>query len=71
VYGISARKADDPLRELLFDRVVAVRQRSFARTQVNMHFSLSQDLTSLEDFLRLPRERGPQGLALMLERGLV
>lgn len=68
---ISARKADKLLRELLFDRVFAVRQRSFARTQVNMHFSLSQDLSSLEDFLRLWRERGPQGLASMLERGLV
>jgi hypothetical protein len=68
---ISARKADLLLRELLFDRVYAVRQRSFAQTQVNMHFSLSQDLTALEDFLRLWRERGPQGLASMLERGLV
>lgn len=68
---ISARKADKLLRELLFDRVYAVRQRSFAQTQVNMHFSLSQDLTALEDFLRLWRERGPQGLASMLERGVV
>lgn len=68
---ISARKADKLLRELLFDRVYAVRQRSFAQTQVNMHFSLSHDLTSLEQFLRLWRERGPQGLASMLERGLV
>lgn len=68
---ISARKADKLLRELLFERVFAVRQRSFARTQVNMHFSLSQDLTSLEAFLRLWRERGPQGLASMLERGVV
>jgi hypothetical protein len=57
--------------ELLFERVYAVRQRSFAQTQVNMRFSLSQDLTSLEEFLRLWRERGPQGLASMLEHGLV
>ncbi|MGH2361956.1 MAG: hypothetical protein ACRDGM_15635 [bacterium] len=68
---ISARKADKLLRELLFERVYAVRQRSFAQTQVNMHFSLSQDLTALTEFLRLWRERGPQGLASMLERGLV
>ena len=68
---ISARKADKLLRDLLFERVFAVRQRSFAKTQVNMHFSLSQDLTALEEFLRLWRERGPQGLASMLERGLV
>ena len=68
---ISARKADKLLRELLFERVYAIRQRSFAQTQVNMHFSLSQDLTALVEFLRLWRERGPQGLASMLERGLV
>jgi hypothetical protein len=68
---ISARKADRLLRDLLFERVFAVRQRSFARTQVNMHFSLSQDLTPLSEFLRLWRERGPQGLASMLERGVV
>jgi hypothetical protein len=68
---ISARKADKLLRELLFERVYAVRQRSFAQTQVNMHFSLSQDLTALDEFLRFWRERGPQGLASMLERGIV
>lgn len=68
---ISARKADKLLRDLLFERVYAVRQRSFARTQVNMHFSLAEDLTPLQEFLRLWRERGPQGLASMLERGLV
>jgi hypothetical protein len=68
---ISARRADKLLRDLLFERVYAVRQRSFAQTQVNMHFSLSQDLTALEEFLRLWRERGPQGLASMLERGTV
>lgn len=68
---ISARKADQLLRDLLFERVFAVRQRSFAQTQVNMHFSLSRDLTPLVEFLRLWRERGPQGLASMLERGLV
>ncbi len=68
---ISARKADKLLRELLFDRVFAVRQRSFAQTQVNMHFSLSGDLTPLPEFLALWRERGPQGLASILERGVV
>ncbi len=68
---ISARKADKLLREFLFERVFAVRQRSFAQTQVNMHFSLSGDLTPLTDLLGLWRERGPQGLASILERGVV
>lgn len=68
---ISARKADLLLRDLLWKRVFAVRRRGFARTQVNMHFSLTGDLTSLRDFLELWRNRGPQGLASMLERGTV
>jgi len=68
---ISARKADRLLRDLLFERVYAVRQRSFAQTQVNMHFSLSKDLTPLPELLSLWRERGPQGLASILERGVV
>ncbi len=68
---ISARKADKLLRDLLFERVYAVRQRSFAQTQVNMHFSLSGDLTPLMELLGLWRERGPQGLASILERGVV
>jgi hypothetical protein len=68
---ISARKADKLLRELLWERVFALTRRGYARTQVNMHFSLSGDLTSLAEFLRLWRERGPQGLASVLERGTV
>lgn len=68
---ISARKAGELLRTLLFKRVFAVRNRSFARTQVNMHFSLSQDLTPLEEVLRLWRERGPQGVSGMFERGMM
>ena len=42
-----------------------------ALPMVNMHFSLSNDLTPLAEFLRLWRERGPQGLASVLERGTV
>jgi len=68
---ISARRADRLLRDMLFERVFAVRQRSFARTQVNMHFSLSADFTTLGEFLRHWRERGPQGLASAMERGIV
>jgi hypothetical protein len=66
---ISARKADQLLRRLLFERVFALRQRNFAQTQANMHFSLSRDLTPLSDLLRLWSERGPQGVASTLERG--
>ncbi len=66
---ISARKADRLLRQLLFERVFAVRQRTSPRTQVNMHLSLSDDLTPFVEFARLRKERGLHGLAVILEAG--
>jgi hypothetical protein len=70
---ISARKADNLLRQMLFERVYAVRVRAFAqnyrRAEVDMHFSISGDLTTLADFLRERKKRGLHGLAVMLERG--
>jgi hypothetical protein len=61
------------LRDKLFDRVFAVRVPRFARNyrnaEVDMHFSLVQDLTLLKDFLTSARERGLHGLAVDLERG--
>lgn len=72
---ISARKADDLLRTKLFERVYAVRVRAFARNyrnaELDMHFSLKDDLTRLEDFLDLLKTRGLHGLTAHLERGLV
>jgi len=51
---ISATKAERLLHQLLFDRVYAIRVPRFVQaTQVNMHFSLSQDLAPLERFLDL------------------
>ncbi|MGH9461940.1 MAG: hypothetical protein ACRD1X_12025 [Vicinamibacteria bacterium] len=72
---LSARKADMLLREKLFDRVFAVRVRAFARNyrnaELDMHFSLKEDLTLLKEFLALLKERGLHGLTAHLERGLV
>lgn len=72
---ISARKADDLLRKKLFERVYAVRVRTFARNyrnaELDMHFSLKEDLTRLEEFLDLLKTRGLHGLTAHLERGLV
>lgn len=49
------------LRDQLFDRVYAVRVRAFARNyrnaELDMHFSLAQDLTPLKVFLASARER--------------
>ena len=70
---ISARRADRLLHELLFERVYAVRVRGFAsnysRAEVDMHFSISRDLTPLEDMLVLLRDHGLQGLTTRIERG--
>jgi len=72
---ISARKADLLLRERLFERVFAVRVRAFARNyrnaELDMHFSLKEDLTPLEEFLEILKSHGLHGLTARLERGLV
>ena len=63
------------MREKLFDRVYAVRVRAFARNyrnaELDMHFSLTQDLTPLRAFLTNARERGLHGLAVDLESGQI
>jgi hypothetical protein len=72
-YVLSARRADKLLRELLFDRVFALRMRSFARVfgraELDMHFSLSKDLIPLKQFLATLREGGPQRITTLMERG--
>jgi hypothetical protein len=74
-YALSARRADKLLRDKLFDRVYAVRVRAFARNyrnaELDMHFSLAEDLTPLHVFLHGAKERGLHGLAVDLERGLL
>jgi hypothetical protein len=72
---ISARRADKLLREKLFDRVFAVRIRSFNRSyggaELNMHLSLSQDMTPLKDFLQVMKDKGLHGVTAGLERGTI
>ncbi len=72
-YVLSARRADRLLRELLFDRVYAVRVPRFAqgfrRAELDMHFSLSKDLTPLRTFLSTLREGGWTKITTLLERG--
>ncbi len=70
---LSARRADKLLREKLFDRAYALRVRGFARNyggaELDMHFSLSEDLSPLSEFLSELRDRGMPGLVTRLERG--
>jgi hypothetical protein len=70
---LSARRADKLLREKLFERVYALRIRGFAQqfrgAELDMHFSLSQDLTPLDTYLHKLRESGYPMVTTMLERG--
>jgi hypothetical protein len=69
---ISARRANTLLRELLFDRVHALRLRGFNRTfrgaEINMHLSLSREMIAYPEFLKLLAGRGPLEVAVRLDR---
>src|SRR3954466_14657031 len=66
-YVLSARKAEDLLKKLFWERVYALRERGFAQNyknaEVDMHFSISTEMTPLKDFLRTYKE-GDQGLLM-------
>lgn len=72
-YVLSARRAFALLREHLFERVYALRVRGFAQqfrgAELDMHFSLSRDLTPLAEFFRALRDEGQTKVAGLLERG--
>lgn len=72
-YVLSARRAEQLLRTMLFDRVFALRvprfNMAFRGAELDMHFSLSKDMTPLRRFLGTLREEGPQKLATLMERG--
>ncbi len=72
-YVLGARKADKLLREMLFDRVFALRTRNFSRqfkgAELDMHFSLSTDLTPLTTYLATLRDSGYPRVTTLLERG--
>lgn len=70
---LSARRANKLLRQLLFERVIALKVprfvRAFPGAEVDMHFSISQDLTPLRTFLTTLRDAGSQKVITLLERG--
>lgn len=72
-FVLSSRRADMLLHEKLFERVFALRVRGFAQNyraaELDMHFSMSNDLTPLADFLAILRDHGMPGLVSRLERG--
>ena len=74
-FALGAKRAVEKLRELLFARVYALRLRGFARNykgaEVDMHFSLSQDLTPFSEFLRILQAEGSQGIVARLSSGAI
>ncbi|MGH2396419.1 MAG: hypothetical protein ACRDFW_05410 [bacterium] len=72
-YVLGAKKADLLLRSLLFERVFALRTRNFSRqfrgAELDMHFSLSNDLTPLTTYLEMLKEAGYPRVTTLLERG--
>lgn len=70
---LSARRAYQLLRDKLFERVHALRIRNFNRVfrnaEIDMHFSLSQEMIAFDDVLQLLADRGPLELAVRLDRG--
>lgn len=72
-YVLSARRAFSLLTAKLFDRVFALRIRGFAQqfrsAELDMHFSLKDDLTPLDAFFATLRDEGQTKVAGLLERG--
>lgn len=72
-YVLSARRADNLVHRYLYERVFALSVPGFTRAyrsaEVDMHFSLSRDLTPLREFLSTLREKGHPVIVSKLERG--
>jgi hypothetical protein len=70
---ISAAKANKLLKEKLFERVHALTLKSFTRrfrnAEVDMHLSLSTELTPVRTFLELLVQESPQKFAVRLYIG--
>jgi len=63
---LSARRAEKLLTERLFERVFAIRTRNFNQAfrnaEIDMHFSLASDMTSLDEVLAIMSREGSQGI---------
>lgn len=70
---ISAQRAYNLMRDHLFERVFALRQRAFTVTfrnaEIDMHLSLSQEMTPIKNFFNSLATLSPQELAVRLYRG--
>lgn len=61
------------MKEKLFERVFALRQRAFTSAfrdpEIDMHFSLTQEMMPIREFLALVAAESPQRLTVLLDRG--
>lgn len=72
---ISASRAERLMKEKLFERVFALRQRAFTsafrNAEIDMHFSLTREMVPVRDFLATVASESPQRLAVLLYQGEV
>ncbi len=70
---ISASRAEQLLKEKLFERVFALRQRAFnvafRNAEIDMHLSLAQEMVPVRQFLSTVASESPQRLTVLLDRG--
>ena len=70
---ISAIRAETLMKEKLFERVFALRQRAFTaafrNAEIDMHLSLTQEMVPVREFLRTVASESPQRLTVLLDRG--
>ena len=61
------------MKEKLFERVFALRQRAFTaafrNAEIDMHLSVTQEMAPVREFLRTVGSESPQRLTVLLDRG--
>ena len=72
---ISAQRANRLLRDMLFERVFAVRtpgfDRAYRNAEVDMHFSLTTYMVPLDEVLDVLAREGSQGVVGRSMRGVI
>jgi len=63
------------MKDKLFERVFALRQRAFTsafrNAEIDMHFSLTREMVPVRDFLATVASESPQRVAVLLYQGEV
>jgi hypothetical protein len=74
-FVFSARRAHNLMKEFLFERVFALRQRNFNRAfrnaEIDLHLSFSDDMIPVQEFLERSKTLSAAQLYSMIERGTI